>query len=184
MSTPRVVGLDLSLASTGVAGNTGDGWSATIRPKRLAGLDRLTFIRATLIDRYLSGVDLAVVEGPSYGSSGAGSHERAGLWWLVMDDLRRRDIPTAIMPPTNRAQYASGMGDANKREVVAAVIERFPMFDAAKRPGRDDEADALVLAAAGADHLGYPLVDLPDTHRKALAGCTWPEGRPMCRDGK
>jgi len=27
-------------------------------------------------------------------------------------------------------------------------------------------------------------VDLPDTHRKALAGCTWPEGRPMCRDGK
>jgi hypothetical protein len=172
---PRVLGLDLSLTSTGVASNAGGGWSDTIRPKRLTGLDRMTHIRSTLLDLYVPDTGLIVVEGPSFGSSGAGSHERAGLWWLVMDALRRRDIPLAVVPPKNRAQYAFGKGDANKREVLAGVGALFPQFDVTHRPGLGDEADAFILAAMGADWLGYPLVEVPANHRKALDGCEWPD---------
>ena len=38
-------------------------------------------------------------------------------------------------------------------------------------------ADALVLAAMGADHLGCPLVGVPQAHRAVLAGIRWPEIR-------
>lgn len=175
IETPRVLGLDLSLTSTGVAGNAGGGWSDTIRPKRLTGMDRMVHIRNNLLDLYVPGADLIVIEGPSFGSSGAGSHERAGLWWLVMYELHRRDCAVAVVPPYNRALYAFGKGDANKREVLAGVQVLFPNFDTTKRPGLGDEVDAFILAAMGGDWLGHPLAAVPEQHRKALDGCTWPE---------
>lgn len=171
---PRVLGLDLSLTSTGIASNIGGGWTDTIRPRaKMRGLDRLTHIRGRVLD-HATGVDLVVVEGPSYGSSGAGSHERAGLWWLVVHALSRRNVAYAIASPKSRAQYATGMGDANKREVVAAITAYFPWFDATRRVGLDDECDALALAALGADWLGVPMVAMPQTHRAGLTGVEWP----------
>jgi Holliday junction resolvasome RuvABC endonuclease subunit len=172
----NVVGLDLSLTSTGVAGTTcGDVWTARIRPPaKLTGHDRLNYIRRTILDFYLPGVALVVVEGPSLRSPGKYAHESAGLWWLVTHSLWRAKTPTAIVPPNNRAQYATGLGDANKREVIASVAELFPWFNVGRRPGLADEADALVLAAMGCDWAGEPLVVVPAKHRAALDGCVWP----------
>lgn len=177
MTTPHVVGLDLSLASTGIACSTHNGEivTATIRPKKANGIgvERMDFILGKICE-WIDGSDLVVVEGPSYGSSGAGAHERAGLWWQVAHSLSRHDIPAAIVPPTNRAQYAAGRGDANKREVVSALETLCPWWPASKRPGLADEADALTLCAMGCDHLGAPVFELPERHRRALDGVQWP----------
>lgn len=172
-----VVGLDLSLTSTGVA-RIVDGKAAVgrVRPKNIDGHERLEFIREDVAgwvyeDGQAPG--LVVIEGPSYGSpsgSQRGHHERAGLWWLVTQDLWMSGVRVAVVPPTQLKTYATGKGNAGKDDVLTAVVRRFP--DVAVR-GNDD-ADALVLAAMGADHLGQPLVTMPAEHRKALAKVEWP----------
>jgi crossover junction endodeoxyribonuclease RuvC len=178
MTTPHVIGLDLSLASTGVAMSTLDGraLTSTVRPKKIngAGIERLNYIVRKIND-WTDGAALVVVEGPSYGSSGAGAHERAGLWWLVARSLHSQGIPYAVAPPTTRALYAYGDGSANKREVIAAISAFCPWWPVGKRAGLADEADALTLCAMGCDHLGAPIFEAPERHRKALAGVQWPE---------
>lgn len=168
---PRVIGLDLSLSCTGVAG---PGWTDTIKPpSKVRGPERLDWIRARIVDSYLTAVDLVVIEGPSYGSQSrgqAGHHERAGLWWLVTHMLWRTGRPYAVVSPAARAKYATGKGIAGKADVVREVTRRFDWF-----AGGEDEADALVLMAMGRDWLGAPLVAVPQTHRAALDKAQWPD---------
>jgi len=180
--TWSVLGLDLSLTSTGVAGNDQGGWSTTIRPKNLKGLRRIQFIRDTIGRNYLEGVNLVVAEGPSFGSTGGSAHERAGLWWMVAELLADRGVNAVSMPPLSAKQYATGNGMADKQRVLQSVCHFFPWFSPAKRPGINDEADAVALCAAGADHLGIPMANLPPSHRKALDGVNWPAGAPHPHD--
>jgi len=165
----KIIGIDLSLRSTGIAG---DGWADRIGPPaKLLGIGRLRYIRSAVLD-YARPADLVVLEGPSYGSAGAGQHERAGCWWLVYDAVAAIDIPVAVVPPACRARYACGRGNASKDEVLTAAVRRYPDVDITN----NDEADALILAAMGADHIGQPWVTVPALHRKGLDGCAWPEG--------
>lgn len=174
LAAPSVVGLDLSLARTGIAGNRGGGWTDIIKPPaRVAGHDRLAYIKREIIDRYLADVDFVVVEGPSYGNQGSqrqsGHHERAGLWWLVTHALWARETHVLVMPPANLKKYATGRGNAGKDDVMREVTRRFDWFK-----GDNNEADALVLAAAGADWAGSPMVTMPASHRTALTALSWP----------
>jgi crossover junction endodeoxyribonuclease RuvC len=174
----RILGIDPSLTSTGVATilfaeNVGRFVIVDrIRPKKLDGLDRIRAIRNAL--RVLArGTSLAVIEGPSYGSQGnqRGHHERAGLWWMVVDMLERGEIPYAVASPSARAKYATGKGNASKDAVLAAVIRRYPDVEVTS----NDQADALVLAAMGARHLGLPIESsLPATHILATSAVDWP----------
>jgi Holliday junction resolvasome RuvABC endonuclease subunit len=179
MTTPlRVLGLDLSLTSTGIAYLDGDNIhtgilkSANKGPAVTDQRKRLQDITAA-VWKYVGSVggppDLAVIEGPSYGSKGAGTWDRAGLWWMVVDSCIGNYIPVAIAPPACRARYATGKGNADKDLVLAETVRRFD------RILRNDEADALILAAMGADHLGRPLVTMPATHRTGLDKVAWPE---------
>ncbi len=177
MNSPRVLGLDLSLTSTGTAFAIDGQITTGLIKSESAGttvLDqrgRLQGIRASIY-QYMDSwpvPDLAVIEGPSYGSKGAGTWDRAGLWWLVVDSLIGNHIPVAIAPPSCRARYATGKGNADKDLVLAATVRRFD------RVLRNDEADALILAAMGCDHLGAPLVTMPAAHRTGLDKVAWPE---------
>lgn len=174
--TVSVIGLDLSLTSTGLAFANGTGYDThPLKPPRGKdrGHDRLAwFLREVeaVADRQ---PDLVVVEGPAYGSSRQsqrGHHERAGLWWMVVHALWQRTQRVAIAPPQAVKRYATGKGNASKDLVLAAVVRRFPDF-----AGGNDEADALILAALGTDHLGHPIADMPATHRTALTSVEWPE---------
>ncbi|HEY4375501.1 MAG TPA: hypothetical protein VGM93_00010 [Acidimicrobiales bacterium] len=163
---PAVLGLDLSLTATGLAGPD---WTRTLKPPgRMVGVDRLDWILDRVVE-HLDGVALAVVEGPSYGSVGRGQHERGGLWWLIARLLAHRQVPTAVVSPNARAKYATGKGNAGKADVIREVARRFDWFE-----GDDNAADALILAAMGADHLGQPMTTMPATHRAALTAVTWP----------
>lgn len=176
--TPRVVGLDLSLASTGVACT--DGWVKRVESKPVAAAGvaaraaRITAMRDQIL-ALVGSPDLVVIESPSYGQargSSAGRHDSSGLWWAVVRELVAMVVPVAEVAPACRARYATGRGNAAKDQVLAAVIRRFPGFDV----DGNDVADALVLAAMGADQLGHPLAVMPAAHRDALGSVAWPLG--------
>ncbi|ARF55981.1 MULTISPECIES: hypothetical protein [Actinomycetes] len=173
MTHPRTVrGLDLSLTGAGIAGA---GWATTLASK---GKRSDTYrVRRARLHRHAADIlgtvgccELAVVEGPSYGSRGAGTWDRAGLWWLVVDGLFARDIPVAVVAPSARARYATGRGNAGKQAVLDAVRGRYRVA-----LGDDNQADAYVLAAMGHDWLGDPLAAVPEQHRGALDRVEWPD---------
>lgn len=181
----RVLGLDLSLASTGLADVT-DG-AVQVWRKRTTGREdaslaaRHTRLRGIVRDlsdwwaddRHTVPVDLVAVEGPSLGQARqGGQHDRAGLWWLVMHDLHSRGVPVAEIAPAARAKYATGKGNASKDAVVAAVTRRYQTVPV-ELIG-NDTADALVLAAMAARALGHPIDDMPKLHLEAMRNVRWP----------
>ncbi|WP_369778869.1 hypothetical protein [Streptomyces sp. R33] len=170
-TTPRslVVGLDLSLTSTGIAGN---GWTANVRTKT-RGDARLRILQIAIAD-YIKQADLVVMEGPSYGHAHLAGHEDlAGLRVLVRQYCYRHHIPYAVMPPSSLKVYATGNGRASKDGVRAAITDRYGYLT--EGAARYDEADAYAAMAAGYDWLGQPLKSVPESHRRALDGCAWPE---------
>jgi crossover junction endodeoxyribonuclease RuvC len=168
--TASVLGLDLSLTSTGTAISTGSSYDTNrIRPPGgFRGHLRLSWL-ADKIAGIARGIPLVVVEGPAFGAKGDAYHQLAGLWWVITLRLWDDGIPTAVVPPAALKRYATGKGNAGKDDVLRETCRRFPTFG-----GGNDEADALWLAAMGADHLGHPLTPMPATHRAALAGVDWP----------
>jgi hypothetical protein len=52
--------------------------------------------------------------------------------------------------------------------VAIQVVRRYPKVDIRN----NDMADAWVLAAMTADYHGWPMVEMPQTHRRALKD--WP----------
>lgn len=175
MPEPRVVGLDLSLARTGWAKLAAQYMTSVgvLAPHAaLRGYERMRFLRGEARS-LCQGADLVVVEGPSYGSAAGqkGHHERAGLWWLVTYDLWAAGVPVAVAAPAAVKKYATGRGNAPKDAVLTSVVRRYRNAEVTD----NNEADALVLAAMGADHLGFPLTDVPGGHRAALAAVAWPD---------
>lgn len=170
----HVLGLDLSLTCAGMAVVDGEVTTKALKPPaKLDGHERLDWMLAEIWSR-AGLIGLAVVEGPSYGNQGSGRqsghHERAGLWWLTTHTLWKHGIATAVVPPAALKKYATGKGNASKDAIMLATARRFPDF-----AGDNNEADALWLAAMGADHLGEPVVAMPAAHRAALDAVKWPE---------
>lgn len=182
MTSPLIVGLDLSLTSTGIAVISGEhihtaairttscGATVTDQRRRLRGINDSIWAH---IHEWAVSPDLVVIEGPSYGSQGRGTWDRAGLWWMVADEMLAQGCWLAIAPPASRCLYAAGKGNAPKDTVLAETARRFD------RTVGNDEADALVLAAMGADRMGCPVVKMPEKNRAALAKVAWPDGMPV-----
>lgn len=172
-----IAGLDLSLQSTGVAqiyaGGAASCYSITSQGHRADTYDqrsaRLRDVAGRIINGLYSRPQLAVVEAPSYGSTGGSAFDRAGLWWLVVSRLHRLDVPVAMVAPQTRTKYATGNGRAGKREVRAAAAALFPDTHISNY----DEADSLILAHIGATQAGYP-VDSLQRHHDALKAVHFP----------
>lgn len=175
-----IVGIDPSLTGTGVAiVDTDDrlvvevktvktkGSTAATLPERRA---RLSVLACRVSDLIPENADLVVIEQPAYSRTTGHMHDRSGFWWLLVDYIiGGRGMALVEVAPTGRARYATGKGNAGKDEVLLAVARRFPHVDVTN----NNEADALVLAAMGADACGHPLVDMPISHRAALDGVQW-----------
>lgn len=182
-----IVGLDLSLTSSGVARvrldvPTSVGFAPPhrlhrITSKAVAGRDTAAKSRrlrtiAGDVTQLCAGADLVLVEGPSYGSEGRGTWDRAGLWWLVVARLTGAGLNVVEVPPSNLKQYVLGKGggkDTGKDQMLAAVIKRYHWADVTG----NDIADALGLAAMGARFAGVPIDDAPTKNLNALRGIAW-----------
>jgi Holliday junction resolvasome RuvABC endonuclease subunit len=174
----NVVGLDLSLTASGIAstrgwctvvGRAGLTVAATPLAERLAGMRAL---KQQLLDT-IGAPDLVCIETPALSRARGGVFERGWLWFEVATVLELdRDVAVVGVDPGQLKLYATGRGGASKGEVLVAVTKRWPQFETG---GDDNLADAVVLAAIGADLLGEPLTPLPVTHRVALAKLRVPE---------
>lgn len=174
-----VAGIDPSLTSAGVAildngqpihishhgysGHNGASWRT--RSRRIRWTCRQ--ILATIPDS----TTLAVIEGPAYGAQHGSAFDRAALWHGLYAALDAKQVPVAVVAPQTRAKWATGTGRGSKTEVLDAVHTWWPGQDITV----DDEADALVLAAIGAHHLGDPMpFTVKPRHTTALEAIAWP----------
>lgn len=174
-----VIGIDLSLTSTGIAHT--DGYVTSVRTVKSTGKKDATLEArwerlVHLTNEIVAGTPIdaiIIIEGPSFGQARqGGQHDRAGLWWMVVNEFSIRGNLVVEVPPACRAKYGTGKGNAAKDAVLAAVVRRYPdvMVDG------NDQADALILAAMGSRWLHQPIdVGLPLTHTAGMTKVSWPQ---------
>jgi hypothetical protein len=179
---PLVIGLDIALITSGVAG---PGWADYFRTTGLAGEDRLTRIVETAATFYRN-ADFVLIEGAAYSmAKQIGHDEMSAARWMIRCDLHRRRIPFAVVTPDSRTIYATGRArwkdESTGKKLTPKQVKGKVRNEAAHRYGVDfdgaarfDMADAYVLMAMGMEWLGYPLAEVPKTHSRALKGVAWP----------
>jgi len=156
------VGLDLSLASTGLAvavdgrleavgnitskGKKGDK-HAEYMPRIIDMAERINDWLAHMAAG-CGHYDMGVIEAPSFNSRFGNPHERAGLWWKVYEHLWTAEVPIETISPATRAKFIAGSGRANKEEVLLAAQERWGELVI-----NHDIADGVGLAMWGQERL-------------------------------
>jgi Holliday junction resolvasome RuvABC endonuclease subunit len=184
MST--VVGVDPSLTSAGIVairdgdpvmitslGHPGrDGASWVDRARRVRSQGRA--VARIVIARE---PDLVVIEGPLlHGPNTGSAFDRYALFLCgLVDQLDVARLPIAVVHNQTRATWATGKGESkSKRDVFAAIKAEWPDW-VTRHLTNDDRADALVLAAMGAVHLGDTLpIVVPDWRLNNLDAVAWP----------
>lgn len=186
MRTIYVVGLDVSLANTGVAtlGCTPeDRWTAHTYaiptapvppgdgPPEPALLGRMDYVVSTVAGA-CQHADVIAIERPAFAAKGNALSILAGLWWLVFRRVSRLDVPVVIVSASSAKKYATNNGNAAKRDMSRATVRMFP--DVETKTG--DEDDALVLAAVAADMAELPVPWERTAYRRAaLAAVARPD---------
>lgn len=171
----RIIGLDLSLTSTGVA--LPNGTTYRIKTRSKDGDRRLLAIRHNIREALAAHrPHLAVVEDLPRHAKGAGIV--AKVHGVVVCELLDAGVPFAYVVPATLKKFASDNGNADKRRMadaayLAAGVE-FP-GDLNARGEGGDMCDAWWLRAAGHDALGVPLFTMPQAQRDALLKIEWPE---------
>lgn len=180
---PLVIGLDVALGITGVAG---PGWADHIRAGTRRGEVRLGYILEACASFYRH-ADYVLIEGPAFGQARQVGHdEMSAIRWMIRCDLLKRNIPCAVVNPNHRTIYATGKARHKGAETGAMLTAKQVkglVRDAAEQrygvqfegTARYDEADAYVLMAMGMDWLGHPLAQVPSTHARAVGLVPWPE---------
>lgn len=186
----RIVGVDTSLASTGVAA-----WKLTDDGPFLLGAEAITVPavpgatitdRAQRVKRISREVDpwtrhvntLLVIEGlaPSRTHSGGRDSDLAHLWWTIVSRHAARvdlNCHVAVATPGNVKKWATGNGAADKAAVASAITRLVPQADVTT----SDVSDALALSLLGQHLIGWR--DEPAAYRRdALTKITWANGEP------
>lgn len=164
----HILGVDQSLTSSGAACVSSDPEEppALHRWKpgtKMRGEPRLQWL-VDQLEEAAEGCDLVIFEGLAQGAIGSSLLSLAGLLAVMRLRVWQMEIPYVEVSPFSRAKYITGRAGAGKDECLLAVERRFP------HAGIDgnDQADALTLAAMGADYYGFPLAKMPESHREAL----------------
>lgn len=162
------IGLDLSLTSTGFScGN-----DQKVYQTKSRGAERLFDISSMLIES-IAGLSnpVILIEGYSFASRNSQAHSIGELGGVVRLALWSRNIPYIEIPPTVRAKFATGKGNASKGEVVSAVSARTGIVWSGS--GADDMCDAWILEECGLVRLGRPRFDWPAINKSALDKVDW-----------
>ena len=180
--TLRVVGLDVSLTSTGMSDGTAH------RVTQPAVDDPLEQRMIRIVDASLSFVlghgpvvtaDLVVIEAGAFSRAGQsqGAEVLSALRYMVRCNLFGHGVPFAMVTPTGLKAYTTGRGQATKPQMVQAMKDRHGIdFTGVKvKDGRYDLADGAALAAMGYAHLGQPLpTGGPPAPLASLLAVKWP----------
>lgn len=163
-----IVGLDLSLTSTGFSYSEKRGIIAT----KNKGPARLHDISMMLADLLLEIDEPAVmIEGYSFASRNSQAHAIGELGGVIRLTLWNLRIPYVEIPPTCRAKFATGKGNAGKGEVMSAVSARTGIVWSGS--GADDMCDAFILEEMGLTYLQRPRYTWPSANLDALKKVDW-----------
>lgn len=191
--TPVVLGLDPSLVRAGIAAvartepasmalRTDVGWDgedAADYPERRTRIrtQMHSIVRIVQRLRATHDITLAVIEGPIYGCRGYGQYfDRAILWGGVCDWLDVQGIPIAVVSPSSREEFITGVGSKGDKPRCLAEMRALWCPANPRQIANHDQADALGLATAGAIHLGWRMPFIPQRrHVENVARVTWPD---------
>lgn len=163
-----VVGLDLSLTSTGWAYDDKQGTIA-VKSKEIDRLDEIVKDFQKLILSINNPV--VVLEGYSFASRSGQAFSIGELGGVIKLCLHNLKIPFAIVPPTCRAKFATGRGNASKNEVVSSISAKTGIVWAGK--GSDDMCDAWILEEMGLYVLGKPRYNWNKENLDSLQKIDW-----------
>ena len=159
---PNIIGLDLSLTSTGYV--TLDEFGEVVNngaiKSKQKGIERLIELRDGVTElvpfAHQELVDLIVIEGYAFGAQNQAAYigELGGVVKVALHELGREML---IVPPAKVKQFATGKGNARKDMMRLEVFKRWG-FEAKT----DDEIDAYALA-----RIGYALMYKDDTLTQA-----------------
>ena len=162
------MGLDLSLTSTGYSINQTTG----IVSSKAKGAQRLSEMSHSILDLVADyAVDAVIIEGYSFASRNSQAHSIGELGGAVRMRLWEFSVPFIDVPPTCRAKFATGKGNAGKSEVISAISARTGIIWSGS--GSDDMCDAWVLEQMGKHFLNSSEFDWPKTHEAALTSINW-----------
>lgn len=170
MTLLPVVAFDLSLTCTGWA--DASGYGVLIPPARCnRGIPRLQWIRAAVLER-AAGAVLVVLEGYSFASRGRAIISLGELGGVIRCALADAGTAWVDVPPSCRAMFATGKGNASKEQVLAEAIRKLGY-----EGHSNDEADALWLRCMALEHY-TPGAAMNEKKRNALAKIDWPARSP------
>lgn len=164
----RTAGIDLSLTSTGICI---DGDVSAIRVSS-KGVVRLNEISSKIVELFKNNsVTCVAIEGYSFASRNSQAHSIGELGGVVRLRLWEMGVPYVEIPPTSRAKFATGRGNAAKNEVVSSVSAKTGLvFSGA---GADDMCDAFLLEEMLRVHLGIGKYSWNATQLQALDKIDW-----------
>jgi Holliday junction resolvasome RuvABC endonuclease subunit len=154
-----VIGLDLSLSSTGyhkLNVDVTEGTSGNIPTDKLGGMERIDFILQKIAELVQDG-DFVVIENNAFNSMGSARSKLAELNGIVKFWLWHRGIQYALVAPTTLKKFILGAGKGEKSLIIREVFKAYDLNAAT-----DDEADACVLA-----HIGLCLIGAEQPKNKA-----------------
>jgi len=142
----KIVGIDLSLTSTGVAVISDElpecYITQTITP-RLSGTNRLIEIRDKLLLGWCGYTDLVVLEGYAFAKNNR-AHQMGELGGVIRVALTEQRINWIEVPPARVKKFCTGKGNAPKDIMIQQVYKHWGV-----ECKTSDEADAFVLAKIG-----------------------------------
>lgn len=161
MRPAKVVGLDLSLTSTGAAWEPDSTRRIQTKPKDYRSEDdRLEAIVQRVLEVVHDAHDptgaaglLVVIEGLTYGQATGSAFTRAGLHYLVRRAVLDAGHRFVIVAPAALKKFVTGNGNASKELVVSTMARRL-----GRTISSDDVADALGLLAIGQALAGAPAL--------------------------
>jgi crossover junction endodeoxyribonuclease RuvC len=164
----NILGLDLSLTSTGhsTKGETG------IFSVKEKGAERLSLVTRMVVDFCVNNsIECVVLEGYSFASRNSQAHSIGELGGCVRMRLWENGIPFVQVPPTSRAKFATGKGNAGKTEVISAISSKTGKIFSGG--GADDECDAWVLEQMGLARVGLSQFQWTKEQMSALDKVDW-----------
>lgn len=164
----NILGIDLSLTSTGISVN-GETGTITTQAK---GAERLSIISLAILDAIIdNSVEIVAIEGYSFASRNSQAFSIGELGGVVRTRLWERNIPYVDIPPTCRAKFATGRGNAAKTEVMSSISAKTGMIFAGK--GADDMCDAWILEEMCRTFIGISEHEWSATQLSALDKIDW-----------
>jgi crossover junction endodeoxyribonuclease RuvC len=164
----KLVGLDLSLTSTGAS----CGGRTTVLSSKHKGALRLAEYRTQITELCLvENITHAVIEGYAFASRNSHAHsigELGGVVRLVLFDL---NIPYVEVPPTSRAKFATGRGNPGKNEVISAISAKTGLVFSGG--SGNDECDAWILEQMAVTKLGLSPYTWTKEQVSALDKVDW-----------